>query len=87
MIIFLKGNFINLPYGNIFPITDWELRLNLKYANAKFINTYPVGTLPPLYLTGFNKFSILNLFNLSLKFFMKGTKGEWCIMLTARKEK
>jgi 2-polyprenyl-3-methyl-5-hydroxy-6-metoxy-1,4-benzoquinol methylase len=91
LIFFFTGKFhqfsdSDLSYGHISPITEWELRLNLKYANAKSINTYPAGTLPPLYLTGFNKFSLLNLLILPLRLFMKGTKDGWCIMLTARKE-
>lgn len=89
-IFFFTGKFhqfndADLSYGHISPITEWELILNFKYANAQSIKTFSAGTLPTLYLTGFNKFTIFNILLLPIRLFMKGRLNGWCIMLTARK--
>jgi SAM-dependent methyltransferase len=90
-IFFFTGKFhqfndSDLSYGHISPITEWELRLNFQYANAQDIKTYSAGTLPTLYISGFNKFTIFNFLLLPIRPFMKGRLNGWCIMLTARKK-
>lgn len=75
----------DLSYGHISPISAWELELILKYSDASQIEISPAGTLPPIYITGFNKLSFLSILSLPLRFMMKGIIDGWCIMATARK--
>lgn len=75
----------DLTYGHIAPITAWETQIILRSLNFHQITVQAAGTLPPLYLTGFNKLLIINMFALLLRPFMKGIKDGWCIMITARK--
>jgi cyclopropane fatty-acyl-phospholipid synthase-like methyltransferase len=75
----------DLSYGHISPVTSWELDLILRRSGAVDINIQSAGTLPALYLTGFNRMSILNVFVLPLRFLMRGMLDGWCVMATARR--
>lgn len=75
----------DISYGHINPISPWELELILRESGADKISITPAGTLPPLYLTGFNKLSVVNLFVAVLRPFMSGMLDGWCVMVTARK--
>ena len=92
LIFFFTGRFHqfgngDLCYGHINPITPWELELILLESGASKINILSAGTLPPIYITGINKLSILNLFILPIRVLMKGVLDGWCVMATARKSK
>jgi SAM-dependent methyltransferase len=75
----------DLSYGHINPISPWELGLILCESGATGISVSPAGTLPPVYLTGFNKLSILSLLTLPVRPLMSGMLDGWCVMATARK--
>lgn len=75
----------DLKYGHISPISPWELGHILSESGGKDIQIIPAGTLPPIYLTGFNKLSIMNLFILPLRPLMRGIIDGWCVMATAYK--
>ena len=75
----------DLSYGHISPISAWELELILKDSDASQIDISSAGTLPPIYITGFNKSSFLSILSLPLRLLMKGIIDGWCIMATARK--
>ena len=90
LIFFFSGQFHqfsndDLSYGHISPISPWELSLILSESGAKEINLVPAGTLPTVYLTGFNKMSLLNILILPIRPLMRGILDGWCIMATARK--
>ena len=90
LLFFFTGRFhqfadSDLSYGHINPISPWELELILKELGAKEINILPAGTLPPIYITGFNKLTIINIFMLPFRFFMSGILDGWCVIATARK--
>jgi cyclopropane fatty-acyl-phospholipid synthase-like methyltransferase len=92
LLFFFTGRFHqfadgDLSYGHINPISPWELELILKESGATQINVSPAGTLPPIYLTGLNKLSILNLLILPMRLLMTGVLDGWCVMATARKAK
>jgi hypothetical protein len=44
-----------------------------------------ISELPAIYLTGFNRITILNLIVLLLRPFMSGGLDSWCVLATARK--
>ena len=75
----------DLSYGHINPISPWELSLILQESGAIDVSISPCGTLPPIYLTGFNKVSLLNLMILPIRPLMSGILDGWCVMATARK--
>lgn len=77
----------DLSYGHISPISPWELELILRESGAADISLVPAGTLPPLYLTGVNKLSLLSLLMVLLRPLMRGIADGWCIMATARRLK
>ncbi len=92
LIFFFTGRFhqfsdSDLTYGHISPISSWELNLILHESGARDINISAAGTLPPIYITGLNKLTFLNLVILPLRFFMSGIIDGWCIIATARKPK
>ena len=92
LMFFLTGRFhqfsdIDLTYGHINPISSWVLNLILRESGARQIEVFGAGTLPPIYITGFNKLTILNLSMLVLRPFMSGSLDGWCVMATARKAK
>lgn len=78
---------IDLSYGHISPITPWELNLVLKSAGATEIEIRPAGTLPPIYLSGLNLFSLYCLIAMPLRLFMRGSVDGWTVIATARKQK
>ncbi len=87
---FLTGRFHqfsdgDLSYGHINPVSPWELSLILQESGTTDVRISPCGTLPPLYLTGFNKLSLLNLTILPIRPLMSGILDGWCVMATARK--
>jgi 2-polyprenyl-3-methyl-5-hydroxy-6-metoxy-1,4-benzoquinol methylase len=89
-IFFITGRFhqfsdADLSYGHINPITAWELGLILKEVKAIDVKIVPAGTLPVIYLSGFNKMTIASIINFPLRLIMKGFVDGWCIMATARK--
>lgn len=75
----------DLSYGHINPLSPWELSLILRESGATDVSISPCGTLPPIYLTGFNKLSLLNLMILPIRPLMRGLLDGWCVMATARK--
>lgn len=77
----------DLSYGHINPVSPWELELILKESDATQVNISPAGTLPRIYLSGFNKLSILNVVILPIRLMMTGILDGWCVMATARKVK
>lgn len=90
LIFFFTGRFhqfsdSDLSYGHINPISPWELSLILHEVGAIDICISPAGTLPPLYLTGFNKTSLMSFLLLPIRPFMRGIIDGWCVMATARK--
>lgn len=90
LIFFFTGRFHqfsddDLLYGHINPISPWELSMILSDSGAKDIQIAPAGTLPAVYLTGFNKMSLLNLLILPIRPLMRGIVDGWCVMATARK--
>lgn len=90
LLFFFTGRFHqfsdgDLSYGHINPISPWELGLILKELGAAHINISPAGTLPPVYITGLNKLSVLNILILPVRFLMTGILDGWCVMATARK--
>jgi cyclopropane fatty-acyl-phospholipid synthase-like methyltransferase len=92
LLFFFTGRFHqfadgDLSYGHINPVSPWELDLMLNMLGAKKINISPAGTLPPIYITGLNKLTILNLLILPVRFVMSGILDGWCVMATARKVK
>jgi SAM-dependent methyltransferase len=92
LLFFFTGRFHqfgdnDLSYGHINPISPWELEFILKESGAAKIDISPAGTLPPIYLTGMNKLSLLSLLILPLRPFMKGILDGWCIMASVRKAK
>ena len=74
-----------LSYGHIAPISPWELELVFKRSGLTGVSVVSAGTLPPVFITGFNKDLIANLFMLIFRPFMKGHVDGWCIMATGRK--
>jgi cyclopropane fatty-acyl-phospholipid synthase-like methyltransferase len=87
---FLTGQFhqftnSDLSYGHINPISPWQLALIMQMSGAVDIKMTPCGTLPPVYFTGFNRVSLLNLIILPVRFVMSGLLDGWCVMATARK--
>lgn len=90
LMFFFTGRFhqfadSDLKYGHISPICPWELSLILSEAGAKEIHITSAGTLPPIYFSGFNKISLMNLLMLPLRPLMVGLIDGWCVMATARK--
>jgi SAM-dependent methyltransferase len=90
-IFFRTGHFhqfsdSDLEYGHISPVTTWELGLILKSAGGRDIVVRPAGTLPPVFLSGFNRMSLMNLMILPLRFFMRGNLDGWSVIATARKK-
>lgn len=77
----------DLSYGHISPISSWELELILNNSGATEVEICSAGTLPPLYITGFNKISLLGILIFPLRFIMSGILDGWCVMATARKPK
>lgn len=75
----------DLSYGHINPVSPWELSLILRESGATDVSISPCGTLPPIYLTGFNKLSLLNITILPIRPLMSGFLDGWCVMATARK--
>lgn len=85
-----KGRFhqfadADIAYGHISPISQWELELILKREGFSEVNTYPAGTLPPLYLAKPLKNLILNAIALLFRPRMEGIIDGWCILTVARK--
>ena len=74
-----------LSYGHIAPITPWELDLVLKRSGLTEIAVVSAGTLPPIFVTGFDQVLLANIFMLPLRLFMSGLVDGWCIMATGRK--
>jgi SAM-dependent methyltransferase len=92
LLFFFTGRFHqfsdgDLSYGHINPISPWELELILRESGASQVSILPAGTLPPIYVTGLNKLSILNLLILPIRLVMSGILDGWCVMATARKVK
>jgi SAM-dependent methyltransferase len=92
LLFFFTGRFHqfadgDLSYGHINPISPWELGLILNDLGAKNINISSAGTLPPIYITGLNKLTILNFLILPVRLLMSGILDGWCVMATARKVK
>jgi SAM-dependent methyltransferase len=90
-IFFLTGKFhqfsdSDLHYGHISPVTTWELFLILKNAGGNEIAVRPAGTLPPIFLTGFNIISVLSILTLPFRLIMRGNINGWCVIATARKK-
>ena len=90
LVFFFTGRFhqfsdSDLSYGHINPISPWELSLILREVGAVDIHISTAGTLPPLYLTGFNKVSLISFLLLPIRPFMRGIIDGWCVMATARK--
>jgi 2-polyprenyl-3-methyl-5-hydroxy-6-metoxy-1,4-benzoquinol methylase len=77
---------IDLDYGHIAPISEWELRVILKKENFKKIKIYPAGTLPAVWLQKSKKYLFYNFTALIFRLFMKGIKDGWCIMCLAQKK-
>jgi SAM-dependent methyltransferase len=89
-IFFRTGHFhqfadSDLEYGHISPVTSWELGLILKSAGGTEIEVRPAGTLPPVFLSGFNRMSLMNLMILPFRMFMRGNLDGWSVIATARK--
>ena len=76
---------IDLDYGHIAPISEWELRVILKKENFKNIKIYPAGTLPAVWLQKSKKYLFYNFTALIFRLFMNGIKDGWCIMCLAQK--
>jgi SAM-dependent methyltransferase len=74
-----------LGYGHIAPISAWELELVLKQSGLFEVAVVSAGTLPPVFVTGFNGLLLANLFMLPLRPFMRGLLDGWCVMATGRK--
>lgn len=72
-------------YGHISPITPWELELILNRIGCEDVKIRSAGTLPPIYLSGFNAATLLSLLFLPLRPLLKGFLDGWCIMATARR--
>lgn len=92
LLFFFTGRFHqfaddDLSYGHISPISPWELALILRELGANKVSISPAGTLPPIYITGLNKLTILNLLILPIRLVMSGILDGWCVMATARKAK
>lgn len=92
LLFFFTGRFHqfadgDLSYGHINPISPWELELILRESGASQVSILPSGTLPPIYITGLNKLTILNLLILPIRPVMSGILDGWCVMATARKAK
>jgi len=90
LIFFFSGRFhqftdADVSYGHINPVSPWELMLILRESGATEITIGPSGTLPPIYLTGFNKLSLISFLMLPIRPFMRGILDGWCVMATARK--
>lgn len=90
LIFFFTGRFHqfgdgDLSYGHINPISPWELSLILHEVGAVDIHISPAGTLPPIYLTGFNKLSLISFLLLPIRPFMRGIIDGWCVIATAHK--
>lgn len=92
LLFFFTGRFhqfsdADLSYGHINPISPWELELILKESGASQIQITPAGTLPPIYVTGLNKLSVMSIFILPFRILMRGMLDGWCVMAAARKRK
>jgi cyclopropane fatty-acyl-phospholipid synthase-like methyltransferase len=74
-----------LSYGHIAPISAWELDLVFRRGGLTEVSVVSAGTLPPVFLTGFNSLLLANLFMLLLRPFMRGLVDGWCIMALGRK--
>lgn len=91
LVFFFTGRFHqflddDLSYGHISPISPWELELILKKSGADQVKILPAGTLPPIYITGFNKLTILGLLILPVRLVMRGILDGWCVMASARRK-
>ena len=74
-----------LSYGHIAPIIPWELDLILKRCGLTENSVVSAGTLPPVFVTGFNRALLAIIFMLPLRPFMTVLVDGWCIMATGRK--
>jgi hypothetical protein len=74
-----------LSYGHIAPISPWELDLVFRRSNLSDVSVRSAGTLPPVFVTGFNQLLLANIFMLMLRPLMKGLVDGWCVMATGRK--
>ncbi len=88
----IRGQFhqfydVDLSYGHIAPITEWELKMILRREGFTNISVKPGGTLPLIWLRKSIKWMIFNGIGLLLRPFMrKGTKEGWCLIFSAQKE-
>lgn len=90
LMFFFRGRFhqfsdSDLEYGHINPVTPWELELILTRSGLQDVSIYPAGTLPPLYLSGLNAMTLLNLLVLPLRPLMRGMLDGWCVLAVGRK--
>lgn len=76
---------IDLDYGHIAPISEWELKVILEKENFENIEMLPAGTLPAVWLQKSKKYLFYNFIALVFRLFMKGIKDGWCIMCVAQK--
>ncbi|GAB3065854.1 class I SAM-dependent methyltransferase [Pedococcus soli] len=74
----------DVSYGHISPISAWELDLMLTRIGYHDVEIRSAGTLPPVFITGFNSVTLLSLLFLPLRPLLRGFLDGWCIMATAR---
>jgi SAM-dependent methyltransferase len=75
---------IDLEYGHISPLTQWELSVIAKGLGLQVVRSIGIGTLPTFYFTSL-KTVVASFIALILRPFMTGQLNGWCVLTVFKK--